>query len=97
MPAFWLEVAKIAIKKRQTHLWIAVRPGLRARPLEIAICAAVGSSTGAARASAAAARGSRMEDGRGGWPPYDGVVGADVDPAQGTLQVLVDILLPDGP
>ena len=38
-----------------------------------------------------------MEDGRGGWPPYDGVVGADVDPAQGTLQVLVDILLPDGP
>ena len=101
MPAFWLVMAKIAIKKRQTHLWIAVRPSLRWRPLEIGICADVGLSMDAARASGAATRRSRVEAGPDWGPPYDGVArcgaGADaVRRPRGIPQTLVAVLVLGG-
>lgn len=80
-------------------------PALPMRPLEIAICAVVGLSTGAARAHLVRLRADHV------WklvrlgPLYDGVAlalvlavasGADIEPVRRTMLPLVDVLLLGG-
>jgi len=80
-------------------------PSLPARPLDIAICVAVGLSTGAARAHLVRLRADHVWKLVRMGPLYDGVAlalvlavasGADIEPARRTMQALVEVLLLGG-
>ena len=80
-------------------------PALPMRPLEIAICVAVGLSTGAARAHLVRLRADHVWKLARLGPLYDGVAfalvlavasGADIEPARRTMVPLVDVLLLGG-